>query len=926
MGTNGDRSEPAGHPSGASALPIPLTPFVGRRAEVDALEQLVRQHRLVTATGPGGVGKTRLCLAVAGSVASDYSDGVAFVDLVSVSDDSMVVAAFADGVGVPERSGTNRRDGLLAALADRELLVVVDNCEHLMAGARGCISDLIAACPKVRVLATSRIRLLIAGETVFPVPGLTIETSDGRLGDAVELFATRMMAAGMSGRLRSDDVDSIRDVCRALDGMALAIELAAARVPSFGIDGVRRAVNEGHEFLSVGHVIDERHGSLHAAIDWSYRLLADDEQALLRSAAVFAAPFDLDSAAAMSGRPATTLLGQLGRLVDWNLVSLRPERPSRYRVLETIRQFAAERSAELDELDSLRATHLSWVRAALDDLLSEVNDDDAWCASADAVADDARASIEWAAATTFARRAAAELAVALARVSFRRGRLGEAQQRFEQAAALIDEPESSRAQLLNAAGCALTRYNGDEALALLERVAVDAERCGEADAAAIALARMVTICHRHEGTISRRLSAQRLAGLLEHATQLSTGAVGVEAAIAVAGAGLGDGARQRVDADRAADLARRAGDALLLDGALDLVTAAQFDAGQLPEAADTVHTRLAGLDHVAIDALSSMDHTDARLMAAHIDLGLGRLATARVHADALASLPFLREEPHVGLARRIEVDALAGEFDDVVRIAEQFRAGWLRSGRPRVSTFGSAAAAVAMVHAIRDDVEQRDDWLSITRELMPPISETSERDLIWPALFEAMTLLHLDDPAGALARLARPPDVMPVRVRWYQSLWLPWYAAAWAEASALAHVDDAADRLDRARTAASANRIVHLLIDRAAAIVNDSPADLRPIATELSALGCHYQADRTRRLDQSRQNPTSDTDPLGALSRREREVLQLVAAGHSNAQIAAELFISRKTAEHHVSNILAKLGVTTRAEAAAHAGRHESNA
>jgi predicted ATPase/DNA-binding CsgD family transcriptional regulator len=925
METNGDRSNSAGRPSAVPGLPIPLTPFVGRRVEVDALERLVREHRLVTATGPGGVGKTRLCIAVASAMVADCADGVAFVDLVRVSDDSMVVAAVADAVGVPEQSGVNRHDGLLAALRGREMLIVIDNCEHVMTGARTCITDVIASCPQVRVLATSRIRLLVAGETVFPVPGLAIDTVDGGAGDAVDLFVTRMNAAGVYDDLPRDDVDSIRAICRALDGMALGIELAAARVPSFGIDGIRRAIKEGHEFLSVGHVIDERHGSLHAAIDWSYRLLDADQQVLLRSVSIFAAPFELTAAAALSGRPASTLLGQLGRLVDWNLISLRPGRPSRYRVLETIRQYGAERSAELDELDGLRATHLSWVRGALDDLLRTVDDGDAWCVMADSLADDARAAIEWAAQAMPTRGAAADLAAALARVSFRRGRLGEAQHRFEQSAALIDEPQRSRVQLLNAAGCALTRYNGDESLALLERVAVEAERIGDHDAAATAFARMVTVCHRHEGTISRRLSAERIGELLAHATRLSSDAVEVEAAIAVAGAGVGNAARKRVDAEHAADLARRAGDALLLDGALDLITAAQFDAGQLTEAADTVRTRLAALDSVAIDAVSSMDHTDARLMAAHIDLGLGRLASARAHADALASLPFLREERHVGLARRIEVDALAGEFDDVLRVAEQFRDGWLRSGRPRVSTFGSAAAAVAMVHGIRHDAEQHDEWLSIAAELMPPSAEPNPPDLIWPALFDALTLLDADKPGAALEVLARPPDLMPERVRWYQSLWLPWYTAAWAEASVLAHVDDAGDRLHRARAAAPANRIVHLLIERSEAIMNGRQADLRHVASELTTLGCHYQADRTRQLGQVPENSSTDAGPLATLSRREREVLHLVAAGRTNAQIATELYISRKTAEHHVSNILTKLGVTSRSEAAAHAGRHASH-
>src|SRR6478752_209005 len=190
-----------------AALPRPLTPFIGRSAEREALAGAVRVNRLVTATGPGGVGKTRLCLTVAEDLADAFRDGVAFIDLVTVTDDDMVVAAVADAVGAPERAGTTRLEALVATLRDRDALIILDNCEHLLTGARTSVTDLLGACPTLRVLATSRIRLHLAGETVFAVPGLSVDD------DAVALFEARMSESGAVTPLTVDDLVTVREIC-----------------------------------------------------------------------------------------------------------------------------------------------------------------------------------------------------------------------------------------------------------------------------------------------------------------------------------------------------------------------------------------------------------------------------------------------------------------------------------------------------------------------------------------------------------------------------------------------------------------------------------------------------------------------------------------------------------------------------------------
>ena len=218
------------------ALPSPLTPFVGRLAERAALSAALREHRLVTAVGPGGIGKTRLALSVAADMSDRFADGVWYVDLVPVTDALMIAPAIADALGLGERQGSSAAEDVLSWLADRETLLVLDNCEHLLDGVVVLLERLLAGSPRLTVLATSRARLLVPFERVFPVPGLSVEADDGGPGDAVQLFLGRA-AAGWSP-VRSGDVERIAAVCRALDGMALAIELAAARYPSLGLDGL----------------------------------------------------------------------------------------------------------------------------------------------------------------------------------------------------------------------------------------------------------------------------------------------------------------------------------------------------------------------------------------------------------------------------------------------------------------------------------------------------------------------------------------------------------------------------------------------------------------------------------------------------------------------------------------------------------------
>jgi predicted ATPase len=222
----------------------------------------------------------------------------------------MVAQAIAAAIGLGERQGRSSEDIVLGWLAPQETLLVLDNCEHLLDGVPVLLERLLAACPRLSVLVTSRARLLVPFERVFPVPGLCTEAGDRGPGDAVELFGVRAGAAGSP--LAPGHTHRVAAICRGLDGMALAIELTAARFPSLGLDGIEAGLADRMNLLTGGRRADDRHRSLRSALDWSYALLGPGEQALLRRLSVFAAPFAVAGLA-----PAASALEAAGCRYQW---------------------------------------------------------------------------------------------------------------------------------------------------------------------------------------------------------------------------------------------------------------------------------------------------------------------------------------------------------------------------------------------------------------------------------------------------------------------------------------------------------------------------------------------------------------------------------------------------------------------------------
>jgi predicted ATPase/DNA-binding CsgD family transcriptional regulator len=455
-------TRPAGHAPRAT-LPRPLTSFVGREGETAALAQALADHRLVTAIGPGGVGKTRLALRVADVVRERYDDGVWFVDLVTVTEVSTVAAAVAAGFGLAESQGRSLEEVLTGWLAPRQVLLVVDNCEHVLDQVGILLERLLTACPGLTVLATSRSRLLLPFESAYPVPGLSVSPADGQTSDAVALFLGRATAGG--AHVEDRDLARVTALCRGLDGMALAIELAAARLPSLGLDGLEAGLADRLLLLTGGSRVDDRHRSLRSTLDWSYALLGDAERALLRRVSVFAGPFSAAAAAELldGWDPVAQDLVPtlLARLAEQSLlVALSTPLGTRYRALETIRQYGAALMADAGEEDEAHARHLAWCLAATERLGPPVMSGpagEAWRAEFDEISVEARRCLPRARYVVDQREQAYRLSLLLAGLSFARGRPAESQRRFELAAELAPEPPDASSALRKAAGAAEAR-------------------------------------------------------------------------------------------------------------------------------------------------------------------------------------------------------------------------------------------------------------------------------------------------------------------------------------------------------------------------------------------------------------------------------------------------------------------------------------
>jgi predicted ATPase len=342
-------------------LPVQLTSFVGRGAEMTDLEKLLVDNRLVTLTGAGGAGKTRLAVQVAAQMAGEFDDGVWYVDLAPITDPDLVPVTVARALGLPDQPGRSTMDTLLRFVRDRQMLVVLDNCEHLLDASAELLMALLGVAPGLTVLATSREPIGVSGEVSWRVPSLSLAD------EAIELFADRARRVRPDFAVSDDNAPAVTEICRRLDGLPLAIELAAARVRALSLAEIRDSLHDRFRLLTGGaRTAVRRQQTLRASVDWSHALLTEPERVLFRRLAVFLGGFDLDAAHAVGGGDMQRfhVLDLLTLLVDKSLVVVDDSGGrTRYRLLETVRQYALEKLGESGEADAVRLHHRHYYTA-----------------------------------------------------------------------------------------------------------------------------------------------------------------------------------------------------------------------------------------------------------------------------------------------------------------------------------------------------------------------------------------------------------------------------------------------------------------------------------------------------------------------------------------------------------------------------------
>jgi len=919
-----------------SRLPVGVAAFVGRERERAKVADLVADARVVTLTGSGGCGKTRLAVEVVGDVASRFSDGACWVDLQGVSAPGLVTAAVGGAVDVHERPGQAPTDTLAEQLRGRHLLVVLDNCEHLVEACAELVGKLSSACPQLHVLATSRVPLAVEGEATFEVAPLPVPDPAARsastvvAADAARLFEVRARQAVAGFRIDDDNAVPVAEICRGLDGIPLAIELAAARVRVLAPGQIAAGLSDRFGLLTGGvRGAPARQRTLGASLDWSYDLLDDGQRLALARLSVFAGSFELDAAEPVVGEEGIDgddVLDLVAGLVEQSMLEVvgRHGR-ARYRLLETIRVYARQRLSELDDPARVRGRHLAFHVGLAVRAHAGLNggQPEPWMARLAADLDDLRAAMDWA-AESGDLGALVDVTEPIVRFWFERGLSREVHRRLHDAVEGPGARDDERARGLTTA--ALVALGGGEPASAYRSAsqAVDAARAADVG-----------------GALALGLSVRAQAGAVS---------------------GLSTSEQVDADVEEAVEHAEQCGDAathayVLALAGWTLLRSSTIDAG-------------CGLLEQAIEVCEAAE-VAFHLPAAHAVLGLwpvfsGRLDRTRRHARRGWELARQVGRPGweaIGLAGLGAAAVLQGDHGR----AQEWLSRAQAVARPRalewsqyekwvrhwlaLSAYASGdmeAARATAAQIVRIGRGRGDRWdeaigewllgvlahrqgrhddarahLQASRALStdPQLPWSLGRSLLGLAdlakedenLENAWELAHdgledLDDYGdrlGAAAALEAIADLALAFGEPERSLRLLAASQRFHTNTGIARFPPEADRFDRARNAAEA------ALD---------PTDAIACWDAGGELSLDDAVSYARRGRGERQRPQIGWESLTPV---ERDVVRLVAEGHTNAEIGQRLFMSVNTVKKHLSRVYAKVDVDGRADLAAQVARRD---
>ncbi|MGO9734572.1 LuxR C-terminal-related transcriptional regulator, partial [Mycobacterium sp.] len=900
----------------ASSLPAQLTSFVGRDAQLTQLRELLAQNRVVTLTGAGGVGKTRLAIQVAAQLADEFSDGVWYVDLAPITDPGLAPVTVARALGLPDQPGRSTIDNLLRFVGDRELLVVLDNCEHLLDASAELVIALLSGAARLTVLATSREAIGVAGEVSWRVPSLSLAD------EALALFTDRARRARPDFTLTDDDAATVGEICARLDGVPLAIELAAARVRALSLAEILDSLHDRFRLLTGGaRTAVRRQQTLRASVDWSHALLTQPERVLFRRLAAFLGGFDFDAAHTVaSGGDVERfqVLDLLTLLVDKSLVTAENSGgTTRYRLLETVRQYALEKLGESGEADAVRARHRDHYTAMAAVLDAPAGRDyEHRLEQADIEIDNLRAAFAWSRENS-AIEPALTLASSLQPLWQARGRIREGRAWFDTALADLD------AQHPEVAAAVRARALGDKAV--LDTWAGGAASTDQAEQA-LAIAREVD----DPALLARTLTACGfIAGAgynAEVARACFTEAIGLARAVddrwrlsrilalQAQGAEIaGDLLGMRAAGQEGRDLADAIGDRFNSRACRIYLGLSQTGRGDLAGAT-------AQLGEVAAEAEEAHDEI-------YRVTSLGGQSLALAHRGEAAAARAAAEASLKGGAE------LGGRFAVLGHAAVGFAAlaaghgaaahEARKAARQDMTVVSGGAAALQRIWNAEAALADQ-DLASARRWADDAVSTATGWWLMWALKARAGVAIAAGEPDQA-ERDAHDALTCGAGIEAY--LLIPDILECLA---ALAGQDDshreaarlfAAAESIRQRMGAVRFKIYDADYQASVAALRDAMGekDFDSGWAEGAALSTEEAIAYAQRGRGQRKRPTSG---WGSLTPTERDVVRLVSEGLANNDIATRLFVSPRTVQTHLTHVYTKLGLTSRVQLAQEAARH----